>query len=86
MIISSMGRLLVLVILVVVGVWLIRRALRRAARSDESPASTSASAPKPSEELVRCAHCGVLLPRGEARQAAGALYCSEEHARLGAGR
>jgi len=35
-------------------------------------------------ELVRCAHCGVHLPRSEARQAAGALYCSEEHARLGA--
>jgi hypothetical protein len=26
----------------------------------------------------------VHLPRSEARQAAGALYCSEEHARLGA--
>ena len=34
---------------------------------------------------MRCAHCGVHLPRGEARQAGGRLYCSEEHARLGAG-
>ena len=26
---------------------------------------------------------GVVLPRAEARMAAGALYCSEEHVRLG---
>jgi uncharacterized protein len=32
---------------------------------------------------VRCVHCGLLLPRNEARQSAGAIYCSEEHARLG---
>jgi uncharacterized protein len=34
-------------------------------------------------DLVACAHCGVHLPRSEARQAPGGLYCSEEHARLG---
>jgi len=72
-----MGRLLVLVVLVVVAVYLIRRALRRAA---QQPADAPVA--KASEELVRCAQCGVLLPRGEARMAAGALYCSEEHARL----
>jgi uncharacterized protein len=72
-----MGRLLVLVLLVVAAVWLIRRALRAPTQS--------ADAPKRAEELVRCAHCGVLLPRAEARAAAGALYCTEEHARLGPG-
>ena len=74
-----MGKLLVLILLVVVGVWLLKRALRNAARNDE-PAQSSV---KGSEELVRCAHCGLLLPRGEARQAGGAIYCSEEHAKLG---
>lgn len=75
-----MGKLLVLILLVVLGVWLVRRALRNAAPRDEAgqPPATQAS-----EELVRCAHCALLLPRGEARQAGGALYCSEEHARLG---
>ena len=34
-------------------------------------------------ELVRCAHCGVNLPRGEARGAGAEVYCSDEHARLG---
>ena len=73
-----MGKLLVLVVLIVVAVWLVRRALRRVARKDEVRDM------KP-EELVRCAHCGVLLPRAEARQAAGALYCGDEHATKGPG-
>jgi uncharacterized protein len=74
-----MGRLLVLILLVVLAVWLVRRALRRAAPRTDVPAA------KQSDELVRCVQCGVLLPRAEARMSAGALYCSEEHARLGPG-
>jgi len=66
--------MLVLVALVVLAVWLVRRALR--APQDRSPGQGQG-------ELVRCAHCGVHLPRAEAREAAGTLYCSEEHARLG---
>ena len=76
-----MGRLLVLVLLAVVAVWLIRRALRAPRRSgaDQAP-------PGAPEELVRCAHCGVHLPRAEAHAAAGALYCSDQHAQLGPGK
>ena len=72
-----MGRLLVLVALVVIAVWLLRRAARRLEGGGEAP-----KAP-PVGELVRCAHCGVHLPRAEAREGAGALYCSDEHARRG---
>ena len=71
-----MGRLLVLIVLVVLAVWFIRRALRRLQPGDKQPLVKES-------ELVRCAHCGVHLPRSEARQAEGILYCSEEHARLG---
>ena len=73
-----MGRLVVLILLVVAVAWLIRRALRRAALKMEG-------APKPAVEgeLVSCAQCGMHLPRAEARAAGEALYCSEEHARLG---
>ena len=78
-----MGKLLVLILLVVLGVWLVKRALRDAARKDDAGRPP---APQASEELVRCAHCGLLLPRGEARQAGGAIYCGEEHARLGPAR
>ena len=75
-----MGRLLVLILLIVVAAWLIRHALRRADRSSAPEANAAR------DELVRCAHCGLLLPRAEARQSAGAIYCSEEHARLGPAR
>jgi uncharacterized protein len=70
-----MGRLLVLVVIVVLAVWLVRRALR--APAPKSPPQAKEG------ELVQCAHCGLHLPRAEARQGEGALYCSEEHARLG---
>ena len=75
-----MGRLLVLIILVVFAVWLVRRALRRLRQ--DTPGVIRRSGAKPGE-LVRCAHCGVHLPRAEARMAEDAVYCSEEHARLG---
>jgi uncharacterized protein len=74
----TVARLLVLIILIVVAVWLVRRALRRVAQKDAARDMTP-------DELVRCAHCGVLLPRAEARQAAGAVYCSEDHATRGPG-
>ena len=77
-----MGKLLVLLLLVLAGVWLVKRALRNAARQQHGGAPSSPAG----EQLVRCAHCGLLLPRGEARQAGGAIYCSEEHSRLGPGR
>ena len=82
-----MGRLLVLVVLVVLAVWLIRRAFRASTRNPDasSPAGNADSPTNKSEELERCAHCGVLLPRAEARLTGGALYCTEAHARLGPG-
>ena len=67
-------------LLVLAGVWLVKRALRNVGRADDAGQPPAA---RGSEELVRCAHCALLLPRGEARQAGGAIYCSEEHARLG---
>jgi uncharacterized protein len=79
-----MGRLLTLILLVVVAVWLVRRALRDHARRSASQGEPrDASSAPSSQDLVRCAHCGLLLPRAEARGAAGEIYCGEEHARLG---
>lgn len=70
-----MGRLLVLLVLIVLAFWLVRRALRRVQNKPEPLVKAG--------ELVACAHCGVHLPREEARQGEGGVYCSEEHARLG---
>ena len=75
-----MGKLLVLILLVVLAVWVIRRAF-----SASRPAGKPQQQPLEQQDLVRCARCGVHLPRSEARQAEGRLYCGEEHARLGAG-
>jgi len=36
--------------------------------------------------MVRCAHCGIHLPRSEALLQGGQTWCSAEHARLGAPR
>jgi len=44
---------------------------------------TGEKKPLVQQDLVRCARCGVHLPRDEAREAGGRLYCGEEHARLG---
>jgi len=35
------------------------------------------------ESMVRCAHCGIHLPRSDAVLLEGRTWCSSEHARLG---
>jgi len=74
-----MGKVLVLILFVVLAVWLIRRAFR-ATRATGQPQKQ----PLEQQDLVSCARCGVHLPRSEARQLDGRLFCGEEHARLGA--
>jgi uncharacterized protein len=75
-----MGRAVLLVLAVLVLVWLVRRALA-ARRPDDERRDAQAGAA--AGALVRCAHCGVHLPRAEARSAGGREYCSDEHAQLG---
>lgn len=31
------------------------------------------------EDMVRCAHCGVHVPKGESIQADGKFFCGAEH-------
>ncbi|HET9113024.1 MAG TPA: PP0621 family protein [Burkholderiales bacterium] len=45
------------------------------------PAAPPASAARPIESMVRCMHCGIHLPRGEAVGSESAWYCSESHRR-----
>jgi uncharacterized protein len=77
-----MGKLIVLILLVVLAVWAIRRALR--ASKPGEPISKDAALQQ--QDLVRCARCGVHLPRAEAHLASGLTYCGADHARLGAGK
>ncbi|MHB0991420.1 MAG: PP0621 family protein [Burkholderiales bacterium] len=45
------------------------------------PAAPRTSAAKPVENMVRCTHCGMYLPSGEAIGNESAWYCSESHRR-----
>jgi uncharacterized protein len=68
--------------LLVLGVVLLILWLARARRRGGSkPARPAAATGKPApEEMVRCSHCGVHLPRREALVGvASGLYCSEAH-------
>ena len=75
-----MGRLLVFVVIVVAAVWLVKRALAGGKQGEV------ARKPPIDGELVSCAHCGVHLPRAEARVGGERLFCSDEHVRLGPAR
>lgn len=72
-----MGRLILIVLILLLVLWLLRRAL--SAGKPPVPPGGGVGAPN----LVTCAHCGINLPKGEARSAGGRHYCSEEHWRLG---
>jgi len=74
-----MGRLIVIVLVVFALLWLLRRALARPAKGDAPPQAPGEA----KGDLVSCAHCGVNLPKAEARSAGGLSYCSEEHWRAG---
>ena len=73
-----MGRILLLIVALFVLVWLVRGLLITRKRAAPPQASGPVAG-----DLVHCAHCGVLLPRAESRNAGGREYCSEEHGRLG---
>lgn len=76
-----MLRWLVLAAAVFAAIWLLRRALSR--RDGGRPRAANE---REQAALVGCAHCNVLLPRGEALEHAGNFYCTDEHRRLGPAR
>lgn len=43
----------------------------------------AAPAERGPEDMVKCAHCGVNLPRSEAIFTRGEFFCTPEHQRLG---
>jgi uncharacterized protein len=70
-----LGRLLVLIAIVALVFWLLRR-YRRSLDGDGKPGRAEI------EDMVRCAHCGIHLPRSESVEGAGGHFCSSEHRRL----
>ncbi len=68
---------ILLIVVVFAAVYFIVRGYARSLRAEPPARST-----KPEEDMVRCRHCGVHLPRGESVGRAGESFCSEEHSRL----
>jgi uncharacterized protein len=68
---------LILLVIAVAVIYFLWRGLAR--KRDRPPVAP------PGEAMVPCAHCGVNVPRSEALEGAGRLFCSEEHRRVGSG-
>lgn len=64
-----MSRLLLLIAIAVV-VYLLIKSYRKNVRPQDKSVA---------EDMVRCAHCGVHLPKGESIQADGHFFCGAEH-------
>jgi uncharacterized protein len=70
-----MGKYLLLACGILLVFWIVRASLRRRKRemqAQDNPAT---------EDMVRCAACGVHLPRGESLTVRGQFYCCVAHQR-----
>lgn len=72
-----LGRILLIVALVFVGIWLVRKLL--GARKTKAPDNVKDSP----DALVKCAHCGVHMPLTDALWKDGRAFCSMTHRNLG---
>ncbi|MFA6014198.1 MAG: PP0621 family protein [Gallionellaceae bacterium] len=72
-----MSRLILLVVVFIVIYVLIRAFLKKSETTDSTKAS---------EDMVRCAHCDMHLPKSESIESDGKYFCSEEHRREHAGK
>jgi uncharacterized protein len=68
-----MSRLLFLFVIGTVVYWLLKSYRKQLPKDGEDPMQA--------EDMVRCVHCGVHLPKHESIHAGGAYYCSEAHRR-----
>jgi uncharacterized protein len=68
-----MSRLLFLAVIAAVVYWLLK-SYRNQLPKDEGSSGQA-------EDMVRCVHCGVHLPKNESILAGNEYYCSEAHRR-----
>lgn len=73
-----MGKYLLLIAGVLVVYWIVRANLRR--RRDRLATTEAEKRDKTlTDDMVRCADCGVHLPRGDSLTVRGQFYCCAEH-------
>lgn len=78
-------KIVLVLVVVAVALWaLLGRHSRRGGqpREPDSSLATRADTAAP-EQMVSCAHCGVLFPAEEAVRQAGLAYCSPDHCKAG---
>ena len=71
-----MGKILLLVVIALV----VYTVIKRYQQSLKAPAAPPA---RPAEDMVKCAHCHVNLPRSDALITQGEFFCTTEHQQLG---
>ena len=65
----------ILIVVVLVAYFIISSHLKKVGRARENRAVTD-------EDMVRCVHCGVHLPRSESVMSGELFYCSPDHRQL----
>ncbi len=70
-----MSRLLFFVVVIAVVYWLLKSYSKQLSKEDGE------DTPRQAEDMVRCVHCGVHLPKHESILAGNEYYCSEAHRR-----
>lgn len=89
-----MGKLIFWILVILAGLVAVRLIARHNERQNapkQAPKSQAGKAAKQKQSLgadepeamVRCAHCGIHMPRSEAVLSDGKTWCSPEHAKLG---
>lgn len=75
-----------LIRLIILGliIWVLYRAYQRLLNKPQEPQPQQPRQVK-STDMVRCAHCGIHIPKNEALQRDGLDYCSPEHRDAGPG-
>ena len=71
-----MAKILLIVVAFAAAFWLLRRHRRRV-REETTPPPASSGA----EDMVRCARCGIHLPRGDSIVSQQLFFCSDDHER-----
>jgi len=69
-------KLILLLLAIAALLWLVRGTVRRARPPRER--GTDANPPAP-QAMLRCAHCGLHLPRDEALPGRGGVFCDAAH-------
>ncbi len=77
-----LGKLVFFLIIAALVYWLIKiRSPEETENTDEKTEESTENdtPPKALEEMVRCVHCGVHLPRSESVTSQGEFFCCNEH-------